>query len=228
MFKDVIDIYAQREPAQQDTWNPLTNESELWHRVRLLIAMQRAFQQIARPLSELRFCDVGCGVGRSSRLLLELGAKPANVLGIDLRPSAIEYARSINASLNYQVVESLGDWPPAGQFDVCLQCTVFSSLQGTERRQLVAEKMESMLKGGGYIYWWDSYETNYFAGYEALNPVEIFKVCEPIDIRHYSLYPNIIDVFGRHRTVARLFGWLLFSVRGFHPTHCSALLRKRE
>jgi SAM-dependent methyltransferase len=69
---------------------------------RLRVWRQR--EQFAEgPADTVRVVDVGCGNGRSTRALLEFGVRPQNVVGLDLRMSAIEYARTVNPAIAYSV-----------------------------------------------------------------------------------------------------------------------------
>jgi trans-aconitate methyltransferase len=96
--------------------------------------------------------DVGCGVGRSTRLLIEFGLRPENIMGIDLRSSAIEHARRLNPAIPFRTVNSLDDWPLELEFDLCMQCTVFSSIPGVERRRLTARMMAEAVGNKGFIF----------------------------------------------------------------------------
>src|SRR6267143_7056243 len=83
MFEDLLKEYERLEPPGTDAWNPLHNDVEFWHRVRLFIALGWALRQIPISIQKLKVLDVGCGVGRSTRTLLEFGVMPENILGID-------------------------------------------------------------------------------------------------------------------------------------------------
>lgn len=155
MFEDLLTEYERLEPTGTDAWNPLHDDHELWHRVRLFIALGWALKQIPISIEKLKVLDVGCGVGRSTRTLLEFGVMPKNILGIDLRSSAISYAQSLNPGISFQMVRRLEDWPSPGTFDLVMQCTVFTSILGMERRISVAEQMEKSVHDEGYIFWWD-------------------------------------------------------------------------
>ena len=158
-FDQLRTAYASFEPEGADTWNPLRNDVELWHRVRLLLELTAALRLLSIPPGELRVLDVGCGVGRSSRLLVELGVLPENILAIDLRPEALALARQLNPAIRYRAIADWGDWP-VETFDLCLQCTAFSSLAGEAARVRTAGLMERSVGPDGHIFWWDIIRAN--------------------------------------------------------------------
>ena len=92
----LLETYAGPEPPRTDTWSPLRIEEEMWHRARLLIEMCRCPRSIPRSIETLKVLDVGCGIGRSSRMMVDIGVRPENLLGIDVRESAINDARRWN------------------------------------------------------------------------------------------------------------------------------------
>jgi SAM-dependent methyltransferase len=229
MFEDLLTEYERLEPPGTDAWNPLLDDIELWHRVRLFIALGWALRQIPISIEKLKVLDVGCGVGRSTRTLLEFGVIPENILGIDLRSSAISYAQSLNPGISFQIVRRLEDWPSPGTFDLSMQCTVFTSILGMERRIAVAEKMEKSVHDQGYIFWWDGLPAANFAGGDSLRPEKLFLNSQLIGHREYSLRPFIPEALRclRGRFGSRL-AWIAQHFFGFPPTHCAALFQKMK
>ena len=214
-------MYSEFEGPNQDTWSPLRNEAELWHRVRLLLEACRMVEKIPIPVSSLRVLDVGCGVGRSTRLLVDLGANPNNVLGIDFRQSAIEYAREINPAIRFKHIIDLEDWPQE-EFNLAVQCTAFSSIPGNALRKKSATLMERSVGENGYILWWDILKANPFAGGDEIDPMKLFSSRKLLALRSVSLQPNVEDCI----RPLRGFGPRLASALKrfcYQPTHCIAL-----
>lgn len=226
MFDDIIRIYDSLEPAWTDAWSPLKSEIEFWHRMRLFAAMRWCLNQMTMPISNLRVLDVGCGVGHSTRTLIEFGIKPENVLGIDLRPTAIEYARSLNPAIQFEVVRDFGDWPNPESFDLCMQCTVFSSLEGIERRLLLADKMVDMTQHNGFIFWWDLIYANNFAGSDILVPEEYFHNAIMINKTPVSLKPTLMESIIYRSTLSTKFLSMVQDFVGYKKTHIMALFQK--
>lgn len=186
-------VYGRLEPTGTDAWNPLQRGSfELWHRARLLLEATAALRLLPGDSAQLRVLDVGSGVGRSTRLLVELGFRPENLLAIDFRADALELARSLNPSIRYQALRSLDDWPNE-TFDLCVQCTAFSSLPGPETREMAARHMSHSVGSTGHIYWWDGIRANEFAGGDELQPARMFKNRTVRHSQRVSLYPTFAE-----------------------------------
>lgn len=137
------DIYHPRHPIGK-----LFNE----HNHNILID---ALNHLEIDLRNLTILDVGCGEGAWLRFLLELGAKPNSLHGIDLSESRIETAKQINPSINLE--ESKGDNLPfsSGIFDIVLQVVVFSSITEIELARILLDEMVRVTRPGGYIFWID-------------------------------------------------------------------------
>jgi SAM-dependent methyltransferase len=222
MFADLLSQYGSMEPAGTDAWNPLQNDLELWHRTRLLVELARALKALPGPIEKARVLDVGCGVGRSTRLLIELGLRPENILGIDLRSTAIEYARRLNPAIPFRAVNGFDDWPVEPEFDLCLQCTVFSSISGGERRELTARMMERAVGDNGFIFWWDRLQANDFAGSDPLDPAAFFARRRLLSLLRVSLWPSISEslrpLHGWRAPLSAVLRWF-----GYRPTHVAAV-----
>lgn len=214
-------VYSESEGPNQDTWSPLYNDTELWHRVRLLLEAGRMVRKIPTPVASLKVLDVGCGVGRSTRLLVDLGANPNNVLGIDFRQSAIEYAREINPAIRFKHILDLEDWPRE-EFNLAVQCTAFSSIPGDALRKKSATLMEQSVGEDGYILWWDILKANSFAGGDQIDPTKLFSSHRLLALRRVSLQPNVEDCIRPLRGLGPI---LVSALRRlcYRPTHCIAL-----
>lgn len=172
MFGQVIKDYSNVSP---DAWNPLKSDLELWHRLRLFFEMKQAFQFLPKPLDQMRVLDIGCGVGRSTRALLEFGFSPENLVGVDILKDVIDNAKKLNPGIKFVFIETLDDFYRLGDFDLCCQCTVFSSIKDQGERRTLAETMTASLNEDGYIFWWDRRHANDFAGGDVLLPEKYFQ-----------------------------------------------------
>lgn len=216
--------FAELEPAGVDRWSPLNDDTEMWHRVRLFIEASQCLRLIPHPIDSLQVLDVGCGVGRSSRLLVDLGVLPKNLTAIDFRESAIIFARQRNPAIRFRHIADLSEWPRES-FDLVIQCTAFSSLPGLEIRKQTASLMERSIRDGGYIFWWDLVVANTFAGGEVLDPGSLFPRLEHLRQRQVSIYPDLSESLRRLR---RIGNWIRSAQTPLthRPTHCVALLRR--
>jgi SAM-dependent methyltransferase len=220
----MLEIYSRREPAGTDTWSPLRTEEEMWHRVRLLIEVCRCLRRIPHSIETLHVLDVGCGIGRSSRLFVDLGVRPENLLGIDLRQSAIDDARRWNPAIRFRHIANPSEWP-SESFDLVAQCTAFSSLPGPELRRQTAALMERSVGEGGYIFWWDLLRANPFAGGEVLDPKSLFPRFRSVRERRVSLYPDLSDSIRRLRGIRNWIS-LALSPLTYSPTHLVTLMHQ--
>jgi SAM-dependent methyltransferase len=213
--------YANKEPAGTDAWNPLCSDIEVWHRMRLFAETVAAIRKITNDPTKIRVLDVGCGVGRSSRLLVELGVLPQNIVGLDLRAEAINYARHMNPAIKFEAITSLEDWP-RDCFDLCMQCTAFSSIADIELRRATARVMEESVGDRGYIFWWDLLRANKTAGGDILNPAELFNQRQVLLWTEVPVTPTLNESFISLRRGAGLARKILGRLP-VKKTHLSAL-----
>jgi SAM-dependent methyltransferase len=217
-------FYTRAEPAGTEGWSPLQFDQEMWHRIRLVIELCRCLRLIPDPIAKLRVLDVGCGAGRSSRLLVDLGVEPQNLVAIDFRETAIATAMHKNPAIRFQHIASLAEWPRE-RFDLVLQSTAFSSLPGLKLREATAYLMGESACEGGYIFWWDLLRANDFAGGEILDPKSLFPRFQLLRERRVALYTDLSDSLRRLRGIGNWISSVLGPFVGHRPTHLSALLR---
>src|SRR5262249_42960136 len=107
------------------------------------------------PLGGRRIADIGCGHGTWLLELVEWGADPWKLSGIDLRPERIGVARQRlpQADLREGDASAL-PWPDES-FDLVSQFVVFTSILDPALKQAVASEMLRVLKPGGHILWFD-------------------------------------------------------------------------
>ena len=107
------------------------------------------------PLGERRVLDVGCGTGSELAWLLELGASPSRLVGVDLLADRISAARSAHPQLDFRAgnAERL-DFDDAS-FDLITVFTVVSSILDPSMASNVAREIVRVLKPGGGLLWYD-------------------------------------------------------------------------
>jgi SAM-dependent methyltransferase len=111
-------------------------------------------------LSELRILDLGCGFGGDLRHMLDLGAQPENLFGVDLLPERLERARQLAPQLNFQLADAQQLPFPDASFDLVMQATAFSSIVDPDVRRQVAREIARVLRPGGLVLWYDMRLTN--------------------------------------------------------------------
>jgi SAM-dependent methyltransferase len=105
--------------------------------------------------------EVGCGKGYWLRKLVEWGANPASLYGIDLLETRIAEARRLTAPGTNLSAGSAGRLDfPEGTFDLVCQFLMFSSILDSGLRQQIAAEMLRVLKADGIILWYDSQLNN--------------------------------------------------------------------
>jgi ubiquinone/menaquinone biosynthesis C-methylase UbiE len=111
-------------------------------------------------LSELRILDLGCGFGGDLRHMLDLGAQPENLFGVDLLAERLERARQLAPQLNFQLADGQKLPFPDAHFDLVMQATAFSSIVDPDVRRQVAHEIVRVIRPGGRVLWYDMRLTN--------------------------------------------------------------------
>jgi len=133
-----------------------------------------AFRDIPRILSEhvtgTRALDFGCGTGRSTRFLRQLGF---DVTGIDISEDMLRIARSTDPSGDYRLVpgDNFSDLP-AASFDVILSAFTFDNIPAANKARIFRD-LANLLSPPGklvsivsspeiYTHEWASFSTKDF------------------------------------------------------------------
>lgn len=147
------DAYARRETAVY-AWQALSHVYIIQERVRMTMAMLQVHGY--GQLADLRILDVGSGQGYWVRELIQWGADPARLTGIDLLPERLESAARLTPAATRWVLGSGTDLPfPSGSFDLVLQSTVFSSVLEPEVRSAIAREIGRVIAPSGALLWYD-------------------------------------------------------------------------
>jgi SAM-dependent methyltransferase len=115
--------------------------------------------------------DFGCGTGRSSRFLKQLGF---DVIGIDISKDMLEIARNLDLSGDYQLVLN-GKYDHLGlnQFDLVQSIFTFDNIPGWTNRTNILKGLRDLIKPTGkmicldstpelYVNEWASFTTKNF------------------------------------------------------------------
>jgi len=134
----------------------LFNDAALLH----VHGIERALLDLLRrhrftDLSEATVLDIGCGSGSHLRRLLDYGALPEHLTGIDLLPERIERARRLNPAIHW-ICGSAHELPFAdAHFDLVTTYTMFISILDEPLRRRIAAEMWRVLKPGGMVIVYD-------------------------------------------------------------------------
>jgi ubiquinone/menaquinone biosynthesis C-methylase UbiE len=146
--------YARRGGAWRYDWgNPayVFGMQDLERRV--LSALRRAGLW---PLGGTRILDVGCGTGYWLNRLIDWGALPDHVAGIDLLHHRVRKARRVcPRQIGLSCGSALALPFRSASVDLELQFMVFSSILDADVRRCVADEMVRVLTRDGAILWYD-------------------------------------------------------------------------
>src|SRR5262249_8611169 len=125
---------------------------------RLLTLLKR--HGFARLDSE-KILEVGCGTGYWLREFIKWGARPENIIGIDLLPDRVAEAKQLcPAAVTVQCMSVPPLSFPDATFDLVLQSTVFTSILDPGMKQRIASEMLRVVKGNGLVFWYDFHVDN--------------------------------------------------------------------
>lgn len=98
--------------------------------------------------------DFGCGTGRSTRFLKNLGF---NVIGIDISAEMLEIARTLDKTGDYRIVRN-GQYRDLGtcRFDLVQSIFTFDNIPGWENRATILTGLRELLNPEGKIICLDS------------------------------------------------------------------------
>jgi SAM-dependent methyltransferase len=119
-----------------------------------------------------RALDFGCGAGRSTRFLRDLGFE---TVGVDIARHMLDRARELDPEGDYRLVPddgSLAGLEPAS-FDVVLSVFTFDNIPGRDRKVALFRSLSRVLADGGclvsvvsspeiYVHEWISFSTRDF------------------------------------------------------------------
>ena len=111
-------------------------------------------------MEDKKILEVGCGTGGNLRKLIELGAKPENLYGIDILEDRIKVAKNLAPNINFFCGNA--EYLPYedAYFDIVMQFTVFTSILCDKMKHNIAKEMLRVVKPSGIILWYDFFVNN--------------------------------------------------------------------
>lgn len=186
--------------AQQDRINHAYRPREgatglaryAWHRQDILLQKADHTRALASllpvtvgtDLSDVQVIDVGCGHGSFLRQLIDWGASPACLAGIELQPDRLEHARQHTAPGVRWHLGTLDAFPD-NSVDLVSARTVFSSILDEDLRRHLASEMWRVLRPGGWALIFDfRYSNPGNRNVRKVTDVDLLRFW-PTERRHY-------------------------------------------
>lgn len=218
-------VYAARADAAKYSWFSSGQQLILQGATRALLdALRRA--GVSR-LHDARVLEIGCGSGHWLRELVEWGARPDRVVGIDLITQRLVDAQERCAPAVQLAAASATALPFGdGTFDVVIQSTVFTSVLDSTLRKRIAGEMMRVLTPRGLVLWYDFLVNNprnpNVRGVGRRELLQLYPDCK-IDMRRVTLAPPLARFFApRMWTFAALLAALPFLC-----THYAGTVRRQ-
>lgn len=145
-------------------------------------------------LEDLRAFEAGCAGGYNLREMVQLGAKPANIGGIDLDPAAVAYCREHGPGIRVHEGTAAAIPEPDESFDLSMAFTLYSSIHDEEVANAISQELFRITRPGGLILVYDMVRRN--PRNPAVHPVGLddvrrwFPKC-PIRAKSITLAPPL-------------------------------------
>lgn len=131
------------------------NPEDLAARAKYEVVFAELMHPIWASLQGKRILDIGCGNGRWLRWCVELGADPAQIVGVDISSARFAQGLERNPLIRFECIDGK-TLPFADEsFDLVMQWTCFTSMPNAAWRNAMAREIERVLSPNGYLFWLD-------------------------------------------------------------------------
>jgi ubiquinone/menaquinone biosynthesis C-methylase UbiE len=193
----ITNVYNQYQTSKWDEAQP-GNSAILQERQKRLQQMLQ--QQGNWPLADKQILDVGCGSGQVLACLVEWGAMPSKLVGVDLLADRIALARQQHPDIAFHCVNAERLGFVSGRFHLILTFTVFSSILDLTMRHNIATELNRVLRPGGSLIWYDFRLNNprnpHVRGLKKQQIEELFPRLTPT-LQSITLLPMLARRLGR-------------------------------
>jgi len=165
------EYYAKKGTDRNDL---LLNPGALFQVLAQDAAMIRALRSTGISPRSAHVVDVGCGDGASLWLLLRLGFKPSNLVGVDLQEERILDARIRNPLLTFHCADATSLPFGDDSFDLTMESAMFIHATEDSLATKIATEMMRVTKPGGHLVLSDwRYAKPYNPHYKAVTAARI-------------------------------------------------------
>jgi ubiquinone/menaquinone biosynthesis C-methylase UbiE len=200
----IREAYARRQGGTRYSWFNSGHVFMMQERERRLLALLARYGFAS--LQTKKILEVGCGTGYWLREFIKWGARPGNIVGIDLLADRIGEARRLCPKAVQLRCGSAAELPfPDETFDLVLQSTVFTSVLNSGMKQRMASEMLRVLREDGLILWYDYHVNNPsnpdVRGVKRQEIYQLFPGCR-IELQRLTLAPPLARLLAPYSWLA--------------------------
>jgi len=176
-------------------------------------------------LDHLRVFDAGCSTGYNLRLMVQWGARPQHLAGMDIDAEAIASFAALSPEIRGHTGSAEDVPEPDQAFDLSLAFTLFGSVFDEDVAAAIARELFRITKPGGLIVVYDVRRKNLGnPGTHAVDEDDIrrwFPKC-PLRMRSISVASPLAHIVGRYAP------WLYGALAAIPPlrSHAFCVLRR--
>jgi ubiquinone/menaquinone biosynthesis C-methylase UbiE len=157
------------------------------------------------PIGDRRVLEVGSGTGAELAWMLELGASPSSLVGVDLLPDRVTAAKYAYPTLEFHATNAEHlDFADASH-DLVMAVTVFSSILDGRMAANVAAEIYRVLRPGGALLWYDfRYDNPANRNVRGVRARRVHELFPRLEGKLYSLtvIPPLVRRLGAFATIA--------------------------
>jgi SAM-dependent methyltransferase len=170
-------------------------------------------------LAGKRVLDVGCGYGDVLACMKRWGARPGDLVGIDLLPWRVDAARLRYPDLRFDCQNATSLEFEANSFDLVLCFTVLSSVLDEFMARRIALEIDRVLTRDGAVLWYDlRYPVPFNRRLQAMGWKRIERLFPEyrLRLRRVTLLPPLNRTLVRYKASSKAFPWRSTLLKGHY------------
>ncbi|HYM66094.1 MAG TPA: class I SAM-dependent methyltransferase [Patescibacteria group bacterium] len=133
------------------------------------------------PIGDRRVLEVGSGGGSELAWMVELGAEPSRLVGVDLLKDRVASARSTYPGIDFRHGNAERLDLEDSSVDIVMTLTVFSSIFDERMMANIAAEIVRVLRPGGGLLWYDvRYDSNSNRNVHAMKAKRVRELFAPL------------------------------------------------